>query len=29
MQSKGGQLLFSPANLGNFIVCEHLIQLTL
>src|SRR6266852_5132887 len=27
MQSKGGQLLFSPSDLGNFTACEHLTQL--
>jgi hypothetical protein len=29
MQSKSGQLLFSPADLGNFVACEHLTQLEL
>jgi predicted RecB family nuclease len=27
MQSKGGRLLFSPSDLGNFVACEHLTQL--
>jgi len=27
MQSRGGGLLFSPSDLGNFVACEHLTQL--
>lgn len=27
MQGKGGRLLFSPSDLGNFVACEHLTQL--
>src|SRR5712692_2173428 len=29
MQHNGGQLLFSPSDLGNFTACEHLTQLEL
>src|SRR5712691_11701168 len=29
MQRNGGQLLFSPSDLGNFTACEHLTQLEL